>query len=69
LAHFQAGVMKRMGAVSIGPFVGLSLGMFLYNNGTSTVNGRETTDEHTIPEPSLHEWLTFGIRGTYQMGP
>lgn len=73
LLQIQAGLMKNMGALSVGPFVGLSLGMYLYNSGTATgTSGGVTMSREvdtTLSDPTVHEWLTFGVRGTYKIGP
>jgi hypothetical protein len=73
LLHLQAGIMRRFETISIGPFIGTSLGTYLYSSqkitqtkGSASVS-RESTD--AISSPTFHNWLTFGIRGTYQIGP
>lgn len=73
IVHLQAGLMKNMGNLSVGPFIGLSLGMFLYQTGTTKVQrnnaSREYEIDSTLSDPPVHEWLTLGVRGTYQIGP
>jgi hypothetical protein len=56
-------------ALGVGPFV--SLGFSQYG-GYSTQIGSQTSSvtygSGGAPPPSLHEWLTFGVRGVYDIG-
>jgi hypothetical protein len=50
-------------AIAAGPFVSLSFGEYL-NASTSGVPGVPDSSS-SITNKALHEWLTFGVRGTY----
>jgi hypothetical protein len=58
------GDYKVLPNLGVGPFVMFSLGE--YSNCSTSVPG-VTTGSCTIPNTALHEWLTFGIRGAYDI--
>ena len=60
LAKLQAGLNVRIGnVVSIGPFASYSIGTYLFQHlAGSGIARNENLD------PALHEWLTFGLKGT-----
>lgn len=47
----------------VGPFVALSLGQY---SSASTSSGATSTS-NDIPNKAMHEWLTFGLRGVYDI--
>jgi hypothetical protein len=53
-----------MPALAIGPFVNFSLGQ--YGNQSATVAGN--SQSQSINQTAMHEWLTIGIRGVYDIG-
>jgi hypothetical protein len=53
-----------MPALAIGPFVNFALGQ--YGNQSSSGGGQ--SQSASIPNTALHEWLTIGIRGVYDIG-
>jgi hypothetical protein len=57
------GDYKVMPNLGVGPFVMFSLGE--YSN--CSLSGPGTPGNCTIPNTALHEWLTFGIRGAYDI--
>lgn len=58
------GDYKPMGNLGIGPFVGMTLGQF-GNLSTSISNGNSSSA--SITNTALHEWLTIGVRGVYDI--
>jgi hypothetical protein len=54
------GDYKAMPNLGIGPFVAFSLGQF----SNCSISGASSC---TIPNTAMHEWLTFGIRGAYDI--
>jgi hypothetical protein len=64
--NFQLGAdYKVLPNLGVGPFVMLSLGQ--YSNCSISEPGI-TTGNCTIQNQSMHEWLTFGVRGAYDIG-
>jgi hypothetical protein len=64
LAHLGSGVDFKVGpALAIAPFAMLGLGMF-----TSCSFNLDNTNSCSLPNPGLHELLTFGVRGDYVLG-
>jgi outer membrane protein W len=51
---------KAMPNLGIGPFVMFSLGQ--YGNCSTSLGGT-----CTLPQTSMHEWLTLGVRGAYDI--
>jgi hypothetical protein len=63
--NLQAGAdYKVMSNFGIGPFVALSLGE--YTNASTTFGGM--TYSGSIQNTAMHEWLTLGVRGAYDLG-
>ena len=58
------GDYKVMPNLGVGPFVMFSLGEF---SGCSFSGGLAGGASCSIPSSALHEWLTFGIRGAYDI--
>jgi hypothetical protein len=64
LAHLEMGAdYKVTSGLGIGPFAVLGLGMF-----TSCSFDWDNTTGCSLPNPGLHELLTFGLRGDYVLG-
>ena len=55
---------KVMPNLGVGPFVQFSLGEY---SSCSTSGGAGAGGSCTIPNTAMHEWLTFGIRGAYDI--
>lgn len=63
-AHFQfGGDFHPTRDISIGPWIGLSLAQYS-NYSTSGARGSTSGD---LQSTSLHEWLTFGVKGQYDL--
>jgi len=60
-ADLELGFDVRRGALGIGPYIGFSLGEFL-THGQSPA---ETPVPTWIDNPSMHAWVTLGLRGDY----
>lgn len=50
---------------SIGPFAQFALGQ--YSNAAASVNGQDVPGDTSIQKTALHEWLTFGVKGTFDL--
>jgi hypothetical protein len=59
----QVGADYNAMPFGIGPFATFSLGQFSYCSGGDNTFQQTCPIEHT----ALHEWLTFGIRGTFDI--
>jgi outer membrane protein W len=65
-ANVQAGVdFKALHHFGVGPFVSFSLGQ--YDSTSNSGSIAEISPGGDIPNPALHEWLTFGIRGAFTL--
>jgi hypothetical protein len=53
-----------MPGLGIGPFVMLSVGQYTSASGA---NNNTTFISGTLPSQALHEWLTIGVRGAYDI--
>ncbi len=64
-AIFQVGADYRglVDNLSVGPMVMFGLGQ--YNNASVSQGGQSASN--SIPNQALHEWLTLGIRGAYDI--
>jgi opacity protein-like surface antigen len=63
--NFQVGAdYKAMPNLGIGPFVMFSLGQF---SGCSFSGSASSLGNCTIPQQAMHEYLTFGLRGAYDI--
>jgi hypothetical protein len=51
-------------SVKLGPFIGYSIGQFGYGKVTRTAT---QTQKGGIDNMALHEWLTFGVRATFNL--
>jgi len=60
-ADFQLGRDWGRGPVVIGPYLGLSLAEYV----TEGVNPAVSPVSTWISDPSLHTWITLGLRGSY----
>jgi hypothetical protein len=73
LFNLQGGVDYTLEHLALGPFVSLSVGQ--YSTSTITVfpdpalggNGSVSTTVGDIKGQVLHEWLTIGVRGAYDI--
>jgi len=57
------GDFKATPAFAVGPFVNFALGK--YTSYSSTANGTERSGD--LQNTGLHEWLTLGVRGQYNL--
>ncbi len=64
-AVFQVGADYRalLDNLGVGPVVNFGIGQ--YNNLSTSAGGQSTSA--SIPNQALHEWLTIGIRGVYDI--
>jgi hypothetical protein len=63
--NFQVGGdYKAMPNLGIGPFVAFSLGQF---SSCSYSGAASSLGNCSIPQQSMHEWLTIGLRGAYDI--
>jgi hypothetical protein len=60
----QVGVDFPVGALSVGPFLGLTVAQY-NKEGVSTTGGTPTLS--TIPDKAWHEWLVIGVRGNFRI--
>lgn len=67
LVNLQLGGDYRLSRnASIGPFASFALGQ--YSTQSSTFNGQDMTNgKSSIDQTALHEWLTLGVRGTFDL--
>jgi hypothetical protein len=63
LTLMLGGDFKAMGNLGIGPWVGLTLGQ--YNN--ISVNTPAQNNSQSITQTAMHEWVTLGLRGVYDI--
>jgi hypothetical protein len=67
--NLQAGVDFRVASLfSLGPFLDYSLGEYSTASGNATIDGNSQTLDSDINDTALHEWFTFGLRGTFGVG-
>lgn len=52
---------------AVGPYVGLTFGQFNRAKLSATINGQSASDSGSIDEKAWHEWLSFGLRGTFTL--
>lgn len=65
-AHFMAGADYRVNeVVGIGPFADFALGQYGGVSIESTRNGVSQKNNGDLANPSLHEWLTLGLKVTF----
>jgi hypothetical protein len=65
-AHFMAGVDYRVSEVfGIGPFADFALGQYGSTSLEATRNGVTKKSNGDLANPSLHEWLTIGLKVTF----
>jgi hypothetical protein len=68
IVNAQAGLDYALcTGVRVGPFVGFSLGQFENESQSSTVRGIEHASSTDIQQTALHEWLTLGVRGSFDL--
>src|SRR5262249_18699294 len=69
LLNLQVGADIKAGpGVNIGPFLSYSLGKYDYaSETTAPPGGRETTKSDNLANTAMHEWLVFGVYGTYEL--
>jgi len=64
--NLQAGLdYKALPNVGVGPFVSFSLGQYGSTSNSGSV--ARISSGGDIPNPALHEWLTFGVRGAFTL--
>ena len=51
----------------VGPFISLSLGQYSSYSTTVNVANTTTTTSGDMTDKGLHEWLTIGVRGQYNL--
>jgi outer membrane protein len=62
--HLQAGLdFKAAKGVGVGPFLGFSLGQS--SSCSQSLNGTDLSC--TIDHKTMHEWLTLGVRGAFEL--
>jgi hypothetical protein len=61
LANLQIGFDVRGGALAIGPYFGVAIGEMVSKSITPAPAGGTPP----IDERALHDWVTFGLRGSY----
>jgi len=61
------GDFKATPALAVGPFVNFALGKYTTWSSDSTVNGSSASRDGDLQDTGLHEWLTFGLRGQYNL--
>ncbi len=57
------GDFKPLSNLGIGPWLGLTLGQY----GNISANGPTTNTSQSIDPTALHEWITLGVRGVYDI--
>jgi len=61
------GDYKATPALAVGPFVNFALGKYTTWSSSSTSNGTSADRHGDLQDTGLHEWLTFGLRGQYNL--
>jgi len=65
-AHFMAGADYRVNrVVGIGPFADFALGQYGSGSVETIQRGVSRKDNGALANPSLHEWLTLGLKVTF----
>lgn len=65
-AHFMAGADYRVNeVVGLGPFADFALGQYGSASIEATRNGVSKKSSGELASPSLHEWLTLGLKVTF----
>jgi len=65
-AAFQAGLDYQLTSkLGIGPFASFSMGQFSSKSTSGGTDGLPGAGD--IAKKTMHEWLTFGVRGTYNL--
>ena len=67
LVNLQAGLDYRVGHFGIGPFAGFSVGQFDKLDESITARGITRDASVDVPNTALHEWVTVGLRGTFDL--
>ena len=68
IVNAQAGLDYALcTGVRVGPFVGFSIGEFENASQSSTLRGTEHASSTDIQQTALHEWLTLGLRGSFDL--
>jgi hypothetical protein len=63
-ANFQVGVdIAATPVFALGPFVSFSLGQYR----SFSLSGAGQSSDMDVEQKSLHEWLMFGVRGTFDI--
>jgi hypothetical protein len=61
------GDFKATPDFAVGPFVNFALGEFTSWSSTATVSGTTQDQSGDLQDTGLHEWLTIGLRGQYNL--
>lgn len=61
------GDFKATPALAVGPFVNFALGEYTSWSSTVTANGASQDTSGNLQDTGLHEWLTLGVRGQYNL--
>jgi len=61
------GDFKATPALAVGPFVNFALGKYTTYSSSATLNGMSQDRSGDLADTGLHEWLTLGIRGQYNL--
>jgi len=61
------GDFKATPALAVGPFVNFALGKYTTYSSSVTVNTTSQDRSGDVQDSGLHEWLTFGLRGQYNL--
>ena len=61
------GDFKATPALAVGPFVNFALGKYTTYSSSVTSNTTSQDRSGDLQDTGLHEWLTFGVRGQYNL--
>lgn len=61
------GDFKATPALGVGPFVNFALGKYTSYSTSVTSNGQSQDQDGDLQDTGLHEWLTIGVRGQYDL--
>jgi hypothetical protein len=61
LGNVQVGLDLKARAIAVGPYLGLSLAEFVWHSLDPPPAGETSSIDGRV----VHEWFTFGLRGTY----
>jgi outer membrane protein W len=61
------GDFKATPALAVGPFVNFALGKYATYSSSVTLSSTSQDRSGDVQDSGLHEWLTFGLRGQYNL--